>query len=70
MASHGGGHVAGYTPAKTNEGWGTALLVCALAVALWIMAWMIHRNTYQDPMDPLARPGQPPAAAAPAAGGH
>ena len=72
MATHGGGHVAGYTPARTNQGWGIALLVCLLAVALWIMAWTIHRNTYRNPMDPLAPAGtgHPPAPGAPAAGGH
>jgi hypothetical protein len=70
MASHGGGHVAGYTPAKTNQGWGIALLVCALAVGLWVTAWVIHRNTYQHPLDPLAPPGHTPAAEAPAGGGH
>ena len=54
MATHGGGHVAGYTPARTNQGWGIALLVVLLAVALWITAWTIHRNTYRAPTDPLA----------------
>ena len=54
MATHGGGHVPGYKPAHTNQGWGIALLVCALAVALWITAWTIHRNTYRHPLDPLA----------------
>jgi len=75
MASHGGGHVAGYTPARTNQGWGIALLVVLLAVTCWVGAWTIHRNTYREPTDPLAPAGSghepaAPAAAAPATGGH
>ena len=75
MATHGGGHVAGYTPARTNQGWGIALLVVLLAVALWVMAWTIHRNTFREPTDPLAPQGGRSAEVAPAehaqpAGGH
>ena len=70
MAPHGGGHVAGYKPAHTNQGWGIALLVIALAVALWIMAWWIHRETYQHPIDPLMPERQQPTAPTPAGGAH
>lgn len=61
MASNGEGHVVGYTPAKTNEGWGAALFICALTAALAITAYVIHVNTYEDFTDPrsrdLGRPG-------------
>ena len=59
----------GYTPAHTNQGWPIALGVVALAVALWIAAWMIHRNTYVDPRDPMA-PVSAPAPSSSGAGGH
>lgn len=52
MASHGEGHVPGYTPAKTNEGWGAALFICALTAALALTAFVIHVKTFEDPIDP------------------
>ena len=62
MASHGEGHVPGYTPAKTNEGWGAALFICALTAALAVMAFVIHTNTFEDPIDPRsADRGRAPA---------
>lgn len=65
MASHAGSpHVPGHKTAVTNGGWGVALGVCALAVALWIGAWSIHRATFEDPFDPLS-PGSEATA-----GGH
>lgn len=66
MASHAGSpHVPGHKTAVTNGGWGVALGVCALALALWIGAWMIHRATFEDPRDPLS-----PGSEATAGGGH
>ena len=75
MASHGGGHVPGYTPANTNQGWGFALFVILLTVACWVGAWTIHRNTYRAPTDPLAplpntTHGAGQGAAGQATGGH
>lgn len=52
MASHGEGHVPGYTPARTNEGWGAALFICALTAALALTAFVIHSKTYTNPVDP------------------
>ena len=64
MAMHAGSpHVVGHKPV-THGGWGVALGICALALALWIGAWMIHRATFEDPFDPLS-PGSEAAA-----GGH
>lgn len=71
MASHGEGHVPGYTPARTNEGWGAALFICALTAALALTAFVIHTRTYQDPTDPRsADRGRAPAVVheAPSAG--
>ena len=66
MASHAGSpHVAGHKTAVTNGGWGVALLVSALAVALWIGAWLIHRATFNDPRDPLS-----PGSESTVGGGH
>lgn len=63
MASHGGeGHVVGYTPAKNNQGWGIALLVCLLTASLWTTAWLIHRTTFEDPTDPMSPGSEAPAA--------
>lgn len=52
MATHGEGHVVGYTPANTNQGWGAALFICALTAAMAIGAFVIHKQTYRDPTDP------------------
>ncbi|HEU4628398.1 MAG TPA: hypothetical protein VFS08_01595 [Gemmatimonadaceae bacterium] len=55
MALHGAeGHVVGYTPARTNRGWGVALFICLLTASLWTMAWLVNRNTYENPRDPLS----------------
>lgn len=73
MASHGEGHVPGYTPAKTNEGWGAALFICALTAALALSAFVIHVKTFEDPIDPRsADRGRAPAVVheAPATGAH
>lgn len=70
MASHGEGHVVGYTPAKTNEGWGAAIFICVLTASLALMAYVIHVKTYEDFTDPRSRNMARPAAVheAPAAG--
>lgn len=52
MASHGEGHRPGYTPAKTKEGLGAALFICGLTAALALTAFVIHKKTYTDPIDP------------------
>ena len=70
MASHGGGHVVGYRPAQTNGGWIVAIGVSALAVALWIGAWTIHRNTFNDPRSHLSPGSQQSAIERGAAVGH
>ncbi len=62
MASHGEGHVAGYTPARTNEGWGAAIFICLLTAALALSAYVIHVKTYEDFTDPRSRDLSRPAA--------
>ena len=52
MASHGEGHVVGYTPADTNQGWGVAAFICLLTAALVVMAFVVHARTYHEPSDP------------------
>jgi hypothetical protein len=49
----------------SKEGWPAAIATLAFALGLWIMAWTIHKNTYQDPNDQLGPAKQ--AEAAPAA---
>ena len=58
MASHGEVHVPGYKPFR-KEGWGVALFICLLTLAVWITAFMIHRATYKHPMDPSWRAIEP-----------
>ena len=71
MALHGAErHVVGYTPAKTNRGWGVALFICLLTASLWTMAWLVNKYTFEDPTDPMS-PGSEQSAvehAAPAQG--
>lgn len=45
-------HVSRYVPARTNEGWGVALLVVLLAVVCIVTATVIHKRTYRHPTDP------------------
>ena len=51
MAMHADGHVVGHTPFRKG-GWGFALVISALAVGCWVMAWMVHQRTYLHPTDP------------------
>ena len=45
-------HQPKYVPARTNDGWGVAALVVALAVALIVSVAYIHNRTYKHPTDP------------------
>ena len=47
-------YVPRYVPARTNDGWGVAALVCALALLCVVGATMIHKRTYKHPTDPTA----------------
>lgn len=59
-------HQDRYIPARTNEGWGIAAGVVALAVAFIIGVVVIHQKTYKHPTDVTAGAG----AAAQSGGGH
>lgn len=60
-------HHARYIPAKTNEGWGIAGLVIALAVACAVGAGVVHQKTYKHPTDTSWRAAGSQAPAGPAA---
>jgi hypothetical protein len=47
-------HVPRHVPARTNEGWGVAVLVVALAGILIVGVTVIHQRTYKHPTDPTA----------------
>jgi hypothetical protein len=47
-------HVPRYVPARTNDGWGIAALVVALAAACIVAVTVIHKRTYKHPTDPTA----------------
>ncbi len=40
-----------WVEAKTNEGWGIAAMVVALAVACAVFAFVVHQRTYKHPTD-------------------
>ena len=44
-----------------NQGWGFAIFITLLAVAMYVGAGLIKKATYHDPRDPL---GSPPSATA------
>lgn len=36
-----------------NEGWGFALLICALTAFAWFSAYTYHKKSYRNPRDPM-----------------
>jgi hypothetical protein len=44
-------HQDRHIEAKTNEGWGAALLTILLVAAFITMATYIHKTTYKSPND-------------------
>jgi hypothetical protein len=62
-------HVPKHVPARTNDGWGIAVLVFALAAVCIAGVTVIHKRTYKHPTDPTnhtvnGRAGHTPAPAA------
>jgi hypothetical protein len=43
-------HVDRYIPFK-REGWGAALFVCLLAMAIAASAFYVHQRTFKEPTD-------------------
>ena len=43
-----------HVPANNNSGWGIVALVVAITLAANVGAFMIHRNTYRNPVHPAA----------------
>lgn len=46
-----------------DQGWPFAIFITALAVAAFVLAGVIKKNTFQNPNDPIVR-GSTPAASA------
>lgn len=56
-----------YNP--NTQGWGFALVVCAITAGLFYSAYNIHSNTYRHPRDPMATQVYSERDSAKAAGG-